>query len=552
MTTRLLALAALCAAGFGLVLSPAAAQDFLGKPMAKWLEDLNPSKSVGERRSAAFALGKIGKQATPALGALGQSLKDTDPGVREAAAFAIGEICGKARAWNEELLKTLAGLVQNDPDPLVRRSAACAVGHMGKATPEAKAALNAGLADKEPAVRQNVAWALGRLGDDMLPGLRRALKDADTLVRRDAAGSVARLSAGVAADALPELVKCAADKDVELRKAAVAALVRLTEFARPEEIAAAKAPLAQALKDREPEIRRNAALAMAGLGGQDALSAMEVLLDLLQNGSLNMRRQVALALKNVGPEAKAAVPALRKALADPDEELRMNAAVAFIGLKATGEPAVPDLTKLVVDQKEAKRVRMQAAVALSRIGFGPGLKEAMPLILRVVADPSETGQVRERALWPVRTYLNNSPDRVFVFKTLTAILNEPTQRETKMLRYDCAYLLGMFQGATAPEKALDVLLLFLKDPEIKLYAGGTGGPEGQREGGQPTGVGFKEKGVDDGRIMAVQALKEIGARRVVGRPDIVIQLRALNTDPNTLPNLAKGLKEFLPELEKGK
>src|SRR5262245_23513015 len=311
---RTIAGAALLAA-VALTGAPARGQEFLGKPMATWLADLGPAKSAAQRRSAAFALGKIGKPATDALGALHQALQDGDAGVREASAFSIGEICSKARVWNADLVTGLTGLLKADPDPLVRRSAAYALGCMGKALPAVQAALNAGLQDKEPAVRQNVAWALGRLGDETIAPLRKALKDADPLVRRDAANSVTRLGAGVAADAIPELVECSAHKDVELRKAAIGALVRLTEFAKKEETAPAREALVKALKDPSLEIRRNAALALAGLGGPDALPARDVLIDALQRGDLNLRRQAALAFKNLGPEAEPAVPELRKALA---------------------------------------------------------------------------------------------------------------------------------------------------------------------------------------------------------------------------------------------
>jgi len=44
------------------------------------------------RRTAARSLGDIGKAAKPAVGALGKTLKDADPQVRQAAAYALGRI----------------------------------------------------------------------------------------------------------------------------------------------------------------------------------------------------------------------------------------------------------------------------------------------------------------------------------------------------------------------------------------------------------------------------------------------------------------------------
>src|SRR5262245_17245581 len=181
----------LIAAGLGLAWlpAPASGQTFLGKPMQQWVADLAPAKTPQQRRSAAFALGKMGKDARDALGELSARLKDPDPGVREAAAFALGEICAAAEVWHPESLGPLCEKLKDEKeDPLVRRSAAFALGGMRKSdSAEVRAALQAGLQAKDPAVRQNVAWALGRMGDASVPDIRQALKDADTLVRRDAA-----------------------------------------------------------------------------------------------------------------------------------------------------------------------------------------------------------------------------------------------------------------------------------------------------------------------------------------------------------------------------
>src|SRR5260370_35797984 len=73
-----------------MLLAPAHARaaDFLGKSVAVWAGDLSSDKAE-VRRSAAFALGKIGAGADydlPRLAALARN--DGDPGVREPAAAA--------------------------------------------------------------------------------------------------------------------------------------------------------------------------------------------------------------------------------------------------------------------------------------------------------------------------------------------------------------------------------------------------------------------------------------------------------------------------------
>jgi HEAT repeat protein len=546
MTLRALS-AALCT-GWLLTSAPAAArgQEFLGKSVARWQDDLAPTKSAAERRSAAFALGKLGKAAVPALGALAARLDDPDAEVRDAATFAIGEICGQARVFNGGLLKSLTARLATDQSALVRRSAAFALGSIGKQDDAVRSALAARLKDAEPAVRQNAAWALGRMGDKALAPLKQALKDGDASVRRNAVGALNLLGEDAASGAIPELLACCGSADLEERKAAHGALVRLVG---PEDLKDAKEPLLKGLKDVDSEIRFNAALAFANIGGPDAAAAVPVLLDALKPGDLNSRRQALLALGQIGPNAKAALPAVIAALSDPDETVRHNAAVACIGLKEEAEPAVPGLVKLLTNKNEAERVRAQAAVAISRIGYKPAVKAAMPEILKLAGDTSEKASVRERALWPVRLSLNNDDNREPTYKALLGILGEAKSKETKMLRYDAAYLLGMFQTATTPEAVLDVLYEFLKDPEIKIYSKHLPKFTPKNEPGAGAGDSA-DVGKEDGRIMAVGALKRIGVARVARRPEIVAQLRALHADPKTHPRFAAALKDYLPELER--
>src|SRR5262245_58356313 len=90
LLTALSALAAFAAAPA----APAAEApaSFLGKPLARWVKELrDPRPAV--RRSAAFALGRMGLDAFPAAGELAACLRD-DPeaAVRAEAAAALGDL----------------------------------------------------------------------------------------------------------------------------------------------------------------------------------------------------------------------------------------------------------------------------------------------------------------------------------------------------------------------------------------------------------------------------------------------------------------------------
>src|SRR5437660_6565789 len=132
---------------------------FLGKPLNKWVEELG-SKDPGVRRSAAFALGKMGSTAVYAVPKLARVLKDKNANVREAAATALGEI--GPTAW-EGTLPGLIDLLSGDSDPQVKRSAAMALGQLGKQLAlteeepmnQVRVALEKSLADPQASVRQN-------------------------------------------------------------------------------------------------------------------------------------------------------------------------------------------------------------------------------------------------------------------------------------------------------------------------------------------------------------------------------------------------------------
>jgi HEAT repeat protein len=339
------------------------------------------------------------------------------------------------------------------------------------------------------------------------------------------------------------LACCAADRDPELRKMALSVLVNLV---KPEDRIAVQ-PLTQALGDRDVEIKRNAALALSNIGGPDAAAAVPVVIDALRNGDLELKRQAAAAIKNLGKDAQAAVPALRDALNSPDRELRVNTAVAISGLGEVAEPLVPDLVRHLADTKEAPEVRTKSAVALSRIGPVPEAVKAVPTLLSVLENRANDAEVRERTMWALRVHNVRMRD-LGVMPTFTKILEEPKDPRTRMLRYDCAYVLGMLMAEEAPAKAMDTLLDFLKDNQILVYTGtkastGAVGTEVQGEK-----VRIQEQGKDDGRVMAVDALDRIGPARVRQRADIMQQLQFLANDRNTLPDLKQKAKELLKTL----
>jgi HEAT repeat protein len=123
------------------------------------------------------------------------------------------------------------------------------------------------------------------------------------------------------------------------------------------------AKLVDELKSGDAGVRARAAIALDQLGG-DAKPAIPALTTALADKNLNVRYWSAKVLKGFGPEAKTAVPALVAALK------------TFPG----GSPALEGPARYYPD------VRSLAAEALGAIG--PAAKEALPALKEAIADKS--------------------------------------------------------------------------------------------------------------------------------------------------------------------
>jgi HEAT repeat protein len=204
------------------------------------------------------------------------------------------------------------------------------------------------LGDKDTAVRRKAAGALVKRGKDAraaVPALVRALNDADESVRADCARALGK----VGAPAVPALVEAAGDKEVRTRRGAVLALGWMGPTAK-----AAVPTLVAALRDKE-EVRQLATVSLARVGAPAVPALLKAfksadaathgpatavlvrigepsvrgLAEALQDKAVETRRRAVLALGVLGPKAKAAAPALKKALDDADLEVRIGAGVAL-------------------------------------------------------------------------------------------------------------------------------------------------------------------------------------------------------------------------------
>ncbi|MGW7274527.1 fumarate reductase/succinate dehydrogenase flavoprotein subunit [Streptomyces sp. NPDC054864] len=228
-----------------------------------------------------------------------------------------------------------------DPDPAVRRAAVAA---LTETVPAGTGpALAETLADSDPGVRGAAAASLRELvevlppGPELGRGLHVALAHGDALVRSTALDVLRALRLGDAAAYAPAL----ADPDIEVRIASVRALVSVGALdavaragddpAREVRVTVARGldtpkALAPLLHDADILVRAAAFTTLASVGcptpydlaAEDALAAP----------SWQVRTGAATALGAADPHR--AVPALSKALGDPNADVRKGAVLALL------------------------------------------------------------------------------------------------------------------------------------------------------------------------------------------------------------------------------
>lgn len=533
--------------------------DFLDKSADKWQRELNDSDAK-VRRSAAFALGRIGAAVRSAAPDLARRLlKDDDAGVRDMAASAIGDIAkalqGAHRALWNDAGGTLILALKKDKDARVRRSAAYALGSFGPPASGTVDVLSAALKDADSSVRQNAAWALGQIGENAggaATVLCGCLHDKDALVRRDAAGALGSIGKAASSAVAPLIDLVKSEPDEVVRTTAVNSLSHL---AGPEhaEFAAGLEPL---LTDKNAELKLNAAIVLARIGGPQSARALPVLQAALKDSDAHTQEMAAASLANLGPIAEPAVLDLADVLTNASNSaaLRRLAALA-IGLigparppdHAGAKPAVSDLA-LALKTSESVEIRLAVAEALAHIQY-PTNKSALPAILKSIENDSNP-EVRQRCIWALFTL--QDPDefkRSGADKVLEKVLDEPPSDSTNLVRYNAARKLASMLEANSPDKTADVLLHMLHNKSLHVFNRTEAKVEGSGTEATQAKANVKENTGGDARFMAVKALGWLKSK-AAKNPKVIEALEEAAKDDS--PTLSKEAKKVLAELKQNK
>ena len=138
--------------------------------------------------------------------------------------------------------------------------------------------------------------------------------------------------------------------------------------------------LTRALRDPDPEMRRNVAVAMDVIGGGwwqfpdgdsklDLRPALPALLTALRDSDPGVRAWAAQDIRDIGGAAITAVPSLRAMLRSPDAESRGSACSALGGIGAAARDALPDLRRALNDSSpEVRQAARDAIASVDRAG----------------------------------------------------------------------------------------------------------------------------------------------------------------------------------------
>jgi HEAT repeat protein/beta-lactamase regulating signal transducer with metallopeptidase domain len=248
------------------------------------------------------------------------------PSRKPATPAPVAAVSGSAPEQGSDSTAVIAALKHALEDSVasVREDAAYALGRLESAA--AVPVLIARLPhDPAPKVREMIAWALGQIeshaGTEALAST--ALHDDSEDVRAMAVWALGQVEDSAAVPALEQVLH---DRSAEVRGRAAWALGH---------IAPSKAPsgLIAALSDPSSEVRMRAAWALGQIGDSSAASRLAVA---MRDSSSEVRKAAMWAVGQIGGDA--AQGALIEALSDKDPEVRARAARALSGSHADPWP----------------------------------------------------------------------------------------------------------------------------------------------------------------------------------------------------------------------
>lgn len=312
------------------------------------------------RVPATYALGSIGKLPGSVEQKIENNVKSSDAVLSTISMWALAKLHPDNKALVRRVVGRLAEGLKSE-DPQHRKAAVQALVDLDPDPEISRPIIKRAMDGASPETMEAAMDAAASLGVKVLPRLIEALKVED--VRPRAAAIIARIGPE-AKDAVPALIGALGDPDPDTRNEVLFALAAIGPDA-----AQAVPALVKALDDPGENVSYAACYAL-GKVGPAAMAAKPALQKCLGSSDEFACMASAWALACIHPECKEtaakSVPILAKALAEPDALSRLHAAEALRRLGPCAKDAVPALKKALQDDNPD--VREAAGQALQAIG----------------------------------------------------------------------------------------------------------------------------------------------------------------------------------------
>jgi HEAT repeat protein len=467
------------------------------KQSIKSLHDVDPDKRAAAAREMFFYGGM-------AVRPLMEVLKSQDKNARIAAALGLESLGPRSRPAVPLLIGMLSA-----KDKEERKQAITALGKVKRAAAPAVPRLIEVLSwDDEADVRVAAIAALDLLGSsdkNVVPALMSALKDDNENVRSAAVDALADFKGPEARRAVPELLRLLMDESLDVRVNAMHALGTIKPV-EPHVIAV----LVEKLADADASVGSYAAESLK-IVGRPAESAV---LKALERGRATTRIRACdlLSLDGQATWGPKVLPALARALKDPEDAVRKSAAYALLNRDDKVKPVLPLLVPVLKDSN--KEVRAVIAVILAKYSSDPG--EALSVAVELLAE-SESNEV----IFALAMMSLGQADPVHV-----PFLRKSLGHSKENVRLTVIHVLGHAGTAGIP-----VIIEAFKNPDVKVRQAAVGIPLGlpdvRLEGGLaermvvPAYVAALRDSDKDVRVCAVAGLGRAAANAAAAVPALI-------------------------------
>lgn len=367
---------------------------------------------------ACVVLRSIGPDAQEAVPALVEKLRDPQAEVRREAILALGAIGEGAIPAIPQIAGALA-------DPQTAVAATFVLGQLGQMPSSAEATVLANTKSPNRMLSTISIWSIARIHPDdknltrhALEHLVERIKDEDQFIREMSARALLALPPAPEL-AVPIWEKAFKNMDEKTARNALDALASLGPIAVPrliealrfpslrEEVAsvlgrigppaAAAAPaLTQLITDKDPHVVHAAVLALANIGpaAKDAVPAL--IKGLEQQGDANSdAADFVFALGSIGPDAAKAAPRLLPLLDGSDRNLALISAWSLSRMEPTAPNTAAKTVPVLISGLSATTPAARQAAAEALGGLGPLAKSALPALAKASADDNQA--VRDAA-----------------------------------------------------------------------------------------------------------------------------------------------------------